>query len=89
MNMLKTINPLTVITISLRAAAIAMAGAGNVAGANALLAIALAFDAGRATDDDLSLVAEKLKNGAVDATDWDDVTRRITTDGDRLQKDEA
>lgn len=70
--------------IGLRASALAMTNAGQVQAGVALYLLADAIEAGRATDEHMRLVAEKLKAGSIELTDWDDVARRISGDQDRL-----
>lgn len=70
-------NPILLAVVSLRAAALGLAIAGQTRASDSLYAVADAIEAGRATDEHMQLVAEKLKSGAITDADWDDVARRI------------
>lgn len=52
---------------------------------DALFALADAAEAGKAVDEHMKLVAEKLKDRDATDEDWADVIDRINRDGDRLQ----
>lgn len=71
--------------VALRAAALALAVAGDSATSAKLHLVADAIEAGKATDDHMRLVADKLKERDVTAADWDDVIARIDADHSRLQ----
>jgi hypothetical protein len=77
-------NPVIVVLIALRSAALASAIAGQVRVADGLYALADAVEAGRATDAHMAEIAAKLKERNIDAQDWDDVARRIAEDRSRL-----
>jgi hypothetical protein len=44
------------------------------------------LEAGKATDEHMAAIAEKLKNREITKEDWDDVFARIKTDSARLQQ---
>lgn len=77
-------NPVLVALVSLRSAALALAIGGNKRASDSLYAVSDAIEAGRATDEHMRLVAEKLKARDLTAMDWDDVEQRIRQDADRL-----
>lgn len=52
---------------------------------NALYALADAAEAGKAVDEHMKAVAEKLKDRDATDEDWADVVARIEADSDRLQ----
>ncbi|MCL2876869.1 MAG: hypothetical protein FWF12_11445 [Betaproteobacteria bacterium] len=52
----------------------------------ALYLLADLLSAGKATDDHMAVVAEKLKNREISKEDWDDVFARIEIDSARLQR---
>lgn len=78
-------NTMTLLIISLRSAALALLVAGDTKTADRLYAVANAIEAGRATDEHMKLVAEKLKSRKPTDADWDDVMSRIDADSARLQ----
>jgi ribosomal protein L12E/L44/L45/RPP1/RPP2 len=71
--------------VALRAAALALAIAGDTVSAAKLHLVADAIEAGKATDEHMKLVADKLKERDVTQADWDDVLTRIESDHARLQ----
>lgn len=78
-------NPLVLALIGLRAAALALELQGQAKAANTLYSLADAAEAGKAVDDHLALVAEKLKDREASDDDWADVISRIEADSARLQ----
>lgn len=77
-------NPITIALITIRGAALALLVAGDQKTSNALYLVADAIESGRATDEHMQVVAEKLKERDLTQVDWDDVLQRIQTDHDRL-----
>lgn len=77
-------NPVLIALVSLRSAALALAVGGNQRASDSLYAVSDAIEAGRATDEHMRLVAEKLKERDITSVDWDDVEQRILADADRL-----
>lgn len=71
--------------VGMRAAALALALAGQGRASNALYLLADAAEAGKAVDDHLNAVAEKLKTRTANDADWVDVAARIEADSARLQ----
>jgi len=80
-------NPLLLALISLRAAGLAAALAGQTRSSDALYATADALEAGRATDVHMAEIAEKLKTRSITDADWDDYERRLAADQTRLHGD--
>lgn len=78
-------NSLTLAIIGLRAAALSLLLAGDSKSSERLYTLADLVEAGKATDDHMALVAEKLKNRNITDADWDDVFNRIEEDSARLQ----
>lgn len=78
-------NPITVLLVTLRSAALAVDLAGRSNAAEALYGLADAVDAGKATDEHMALVAEKLKSRDITDADWNEVLARIDADSARLQ----
>lgn len=78
-------NGLTLAIIGLRAAGLALVLAGDKRSSDRLYTLADLVEAGKATDDHMQLVAEKLKNREITDADWDDVMARIDADSARLQ----
>lgn len=78
-------NPITILLVSLRSAALAVDLAGRSSTADALYGVADAVEAGKATDEHMALVAEKLKSRDITDADWNDVMGRIEADSARLQ----
>lgn len=78
-------NALTLALIGLRAAGLALELQGQSRSANSLYALADAAEAGKAVDDHMNAVAEKLKDRSATDEDWEDVTARIESDSARLQ----
>lgn len=76
---------LTLTVIGLRAAALALLVSGRTKEANGMYALADVLEAGKATDEHMKIVAEKLKSRDITDQDWDDVIARINADSDRLQ----
>ena len=81
-------NPVIVVLIALRSAALAAALAGQSRVSNGLYALADAVEAGRATEAHMAEVAEKLKAQDITSVDWDDVAARIAADRDRLHAED-
>lgn len=77
-------NPILLTVIGLRSAALALLLAGDRRSSDALYSVADAVEAGRATDEHMRLVAEKLKARDLTQEDWDDVLKRIEDDAARL-----
>lgn len=77
-------NPLLIALVSLRSAALALSLGGNQRASDSLYSVADAIEAGRATDEHMRLVADKLKERDLTSVDWDDVEQRIRQDADRL-----
>lgn len=80
-------NPVLYILVALRAAALALGLGGQQKTSDALYALADGIEAGRATDEHMALVADKLKARDITAEDWDDVLARIEADAVRLHGD--
>jgi hypothetical protein len=78
-------NRVTLAVIGLRAAALALLVAGDVKTSDRLYLLADLVEAGRATDEHMALVAEKLKSRELTEADWDDVFARIEADFGTLQ----
>lgn len=78
-------NPLLLTLIGLRGTALALELQGQSRAANTLYALADAAEAGKAVDDHMAAVADKLKDREATDEDWDDVLARISADSDRLQ----
>jgi hypothetical protein len=57
-----------------------------VKASDALFALADAAEAGQQVDAHMEAVAQKLKDRNATDEDWADVTARIASDSDRLQK---
>jgi anthranilate phosphoribosyltransferase len=72
--------------IGLRAAALALASAGQQKSADTLYLLSDAIVAGRATDEHMASVAQLLASREVTDADMDDVMQRIATASDRLQQ---
>lgn len=77
-------NPLLIALVTIRGAALALLVAGDTKTSNALYLVADAIEAGKATDDHMRLVADKLKERDLTQVDWDDVLQRIEADHARL-----
>ncbi len=75
------------VVVALRAAALAVGLVGQQKTSDSLYTLADAIDAGRATDEHMRLVAEKLKTRDITDADWDDVLARIASDAGRLHGD--
>jgi hypothetical protein len=71
--------------IGLRAAALSLGLAGQPKASGALYLLADAVEAGRATEEHLRLVAQKLNTREINDDDFDDVQARIESDSSRLQ----
>lgn len=78
-------DPKLLAIVGLRAAALALALAGQTKASDTLYALADAADAGRNIDAHMAEVAEKLKTRSITDDDWSDVAARINADSDRLQ----
>ncbi len=70
--------------IGLRASALALGVSGQAKAGASLSLLADAIEAGRASDEHMALVAQKLKAGGLSVADWDDVHARIEADQARL-----
>lgn len=79
-----TLSLATIAVVALRSSALAATLAGDVRTAAALHLVADSIAAGKATDEHLKLVADKLAERDVTQLDWDDVLARIASDRDRL-----
>lgn len=77
-------NPLLLALVTIRGAALALTVAGDTKTSNALYLVADAIEAGKATDDHMRAVADKLKERDLSQVDWDDVLQRIEADHARL-----
>lgn len=76
----------TLVLIALRAAALGLSLApGRDKTANNLYVLADVIEAGKATDEHMREVAEKLKSRDITDEDWDDVMQRIEEHSARLQ----
>lgn len=80
-------NPMLYLLVALRAAALALGIAGEKRSSDSIYALADGIEAGRASDEHMRLVAEKLKSRNITAEDWDDVLRRIDEDAARLHSE--
>lgn len=78
-------NGVTLAIIGLRAAALALLVAGDTKSSQRMYLLADLVESGKATDDHMQLVAEKLKAGPIVDADWDDVMQRIEDDYAALQ----
>lgn len=76
--------PSTIALVALRSAALALSASGQRRASDQLYNISDAYEAGRATDEHMALVAAKLKTRQVVGLDWDDVEKRIADDAARL-----
>lgn len=73
-------SPLTLALISIRGVALSLSLQGQRQASDALSALANAAESGKAVDEHMALVAEKLKARAATDADWADVTSRIQAD---------
>lgn len=80
-----SLSPLSLALVGMRGAALALSLSGNSKAGDALFALADAAEAGKAVDDHMKAVAEKLKARSADAADWLEVTTAIEADSARLQ----
>jgi hypothetical protein len=78
-------NALVLAVVGLRAAALAVSLAGKTSISDKLFALADLVEAGKATDEHMALVTEKLRNRTIVDADWDDVMARIEADSAQLQ----
>lgn len=78
-------DPKIIAIVGLRAAALALALAGQTRASNALYTLADAYEAGAPIDAHMAEVAAKLKDRTIVDADWDDVEARITADLERLK----
>lgn len=78
-------SPLIIALVSVRTAALAADLAGRGTLADQLYGFADAVDAGRATDEHMRLVAEKLKSRAITDADMAEVMARIDADSAELR----
>lgn len=79
-------SPMVIAMVSLRSAVLALSLTGNKKIADGLSLFADAYEAGRATEEHMRLVADKLKTRSVDEADWDDVWERIGVDRAELHR---
>ena len=79
-------NVVTYLLISLRSAALAIDLAGRSSTADTLYSVADAVESGRATEEHMKLVAEKLKTRDVTDADWSEVLGRIEADSAELRE---
>lgn len=77
-------DPKVIAIVGLRAAALALAIAGQTRASNALYTLADAYEAGQAVDAHMADVAAKLKERTITDADWEDVEARIVADSKRL-----
>lgn len=80
------LNPISLVLIGLRGAALGLELQGQKRSADSLYALADAAEAGKAIDEHMALVAAKLKDRNANDDDWKDVTERIEADSERLQR---
>jgi hypothetical protein len=80
------VDRVTLAVIGLRAAGLTLLLSGQTKGSEQLYALADLTEAGKATDEHMNLIAEKLKTRPVDDADWDDVMQRIEQDSAKLQQ---
>lgn len=78
-------SPLIIALVSLRTTALAADLAGRGTLADQLYSFADAVDAGRATEEHMKLVAEKLKTRAITDADMAEVMARIDADSAELR----
>jgi hypothetical protein len=78
-------NPTLLGIVGLRAAALALALAGQTRASNSLYTLADAAEAGIDIDLHMRAVADKLKTRSANDDDWADLAARIEADSDRLQ----
>jgi hypothetical protein len=79
-----TLNPTLLGVVTLRAAALAAALAGQDKTANALYSLANLVESGIAVDSHMAEVATMLKDRTLTDADWEDVKNRIHADSARL-----
>jgi len=77
-------NSLTLAIIGLRAAALSLLLAGDEKSSQRLHTLADLVEAGKATDEHMAAVAEKLRARSLTDADWDELFQRIDADRDRL-----
>lgn len=78
-------SPLTIALVSVRSTALAADLAGRGILADQLYTFADALEAGRATEEHMKLVAEKLKTRAITDADMAEVMARIDADSAELR----
>lgn len=71
--------------IGIRTSAMTLALTGNAEASRYLYALADLIEAGKATDEHMQLVADKLKNGLLSKEDWDNLMARIDAEHQALQ----
>lgn len=79
------LNPISLVLIGLRGAALGLDLQGQQRSADSLYALADAAEAGRDVDAHMAIVAAKLKDRNATDEDWKDVVERIEADSARLQ----
>lgn len=77
-------NSLTLAIIGLRAAALSLLLAGDTRSSERLHLLADLVEAGKATDEHMAAVAEKLRSREITDADWDELFQRIEADRERL-----
>jgi hypothetical protein len=80
-----TANPVTLVLIGLRSAALGLELQGQGKTATSLYTLSDAIEAGKNVDEHMQAVADKLKDRSATDEDWADVTARIEADSARLQ----
>lgn len=78
-------NTLTLSVVAIRSSALALAIAGQTRAADHLFTLADLIEAGKATDEHMGLIADKLRSREISDEDWQDVLARIEADSARLQ----
>ncbi len=79
-------NGLLLAVVGIRAAALALLLSGNTVASQRLYTLADLIEAGKATDEHMRLVAEKLKNGGPTEEEWSELMDRIEADHAELQR---
>jgi hypothetical protein len=78
-------DPKILALVGIRAAALALAIAGQTRASNALYTAADAYESGVNVDAHMASIAAKLKDRAVTGADWDQVEADIRSELDRLR----
>jgi L-ascorbate metabolism protein UlaG (beta-lactamase superfamily) len=81
------VNSLVLAIIGLRAVALSLFLAGDTKSSERLYLLADLVEAGKATDEHMSAVAEKLRSRTITDADWDELFQRIEADRERLHSD--